>query len=195
VPVSAFRPSPAFCTSTNTPEGVADSFSIVFTYKKNGKELEFDQANFPADFDSTYEYIDRHDKLVKKGNGLQPKIVDFSLQTLDGADTTAGIFAQANPYILVMAKDMDHTADWMPGFEKIFRAAQQKNIPVILVTADAGKAVTIFKNIRVLKCDATVLKTAARATPTYFLMQQASVINKFSYADADKVLQEINILK
>jgi hypothetical protein len=43
--------------------------------------LNFDQAHFPADFDSTYEYVDRHDKLVKKGNGLQAKIMDFSLQT------------------------------------------------------------------------------------------------------------------
>jgi len=50
------------------PKGAAaDSFAITFKYKKNGKEIEFDQNNFPADFDSTYEYIDRYDKLIKKG--------------------------------------------------------------------------------------------------------------------------------
>lgn len=179
-----------------TPVGaVPDSFSIVFTYKKNGKQLQFDQANFPADFDSTYEYVDRQDKLVKKGNGLQPKIVDFTLQTLAGNDTTAAVFAQTNPYILVMAKDMAHTTHWISGFEKIQKAAKQKNIQLILVTADADKAVTLFPSVPVIKCDATVLKTAARATPTYFLMQQATVTDKISYTDTDKILVQINSLK
>lgn len=179
-----------------TPAGaIPDSFSIVFLYKKNGKQLAFDQQHFPADFDSTYEYLDRQDKLIKKGNGWQAKIVDFSLQTLAGTDTTAGIFAQANPYILVMAKDMDNTGNWMSGFETIQKAAWQKNIPVLLVTADADKAITLFKTVPVIKCDATVLKTAARATPTYFLMQKATIIDKISYADTGKVLQQIRDLK
>jgi len=171
---------------------VPDSSSIMFTYKKNGKELEFDQQHFPADFDSTYQYINRHDKLVRKGNGLEPRIVDFSLQSLDGLDATTDIFGLPKPYILVMAKDMNHTEEWMSGFEKIVIAAGQKNMPVFLVTADADKAQTLFKSITILKCDVTVLKTAARATPTYFLMQQADVVDKLSYADSDKMLSRIS---
>lgn len=174
---------------------VADSFSILFTYKKNGMKLAFDQENFPTDFDTSYQYLNRNDKLVRKGNGLQPRIVDFSLLSLDGIDTTADIFGQPNPYILVMAKDMNHAEQWMSGFDKIVNAAGQKNIPVFLVTAEADKALTLFKSITVLKCDATVLKTAARATPTYLLMQKSDVIDKLSYADSEKVLQRIANLK
>jgi uncharacterized membrane protein YphA (DoxX/SURF4 family) len=168
---------------------IPDSFAIMFTYKKAGKELSFDQEHFPADFDSTYEYVGRNDKVVKKGNGLQPKIVDFSLQTLGGTDTTAAVFAQGSPYILILAKDMNHTEEWKPAFEKISKTAKEKNIAVLLVTADAGKAVTLFKGITILRCDATVLKTAARVTPTFFLMKGATVEAKFSYVDADKLLQ------
>jgi uncharacterized membrane protein YphA (DoxX/SURF4 family) len=179
-----------------TPAGaVPDSFSIVFTYKKSGKQLTFDQAHFPADFDSTYQYVDRKDQLVKKGNGLQAKIVDFSLQTLSGTDTTAAVLGQAAPYILLMAKDMDHVQDWLPGFEKISKAAQQKKLPMLIVTADADKAIIAFPNQAIVKCDATVLKTAARVTPTYFLMQGAVVIDKVSYVDGEKVIQQINNLK
>jgi uncharacterized membrane protein YphA (DoxX/SURF4 family) len=83
---------------------VPDSTSIEFIYTKNGKEIRFDQANFPTDFDSTYVYVDRKDIVVKKGNGLAAKIVDFNLQSLQGNDTTSAIFAGQKPYVLVFAK-------------------------------------------------------------------------------------------
>ncbi len=171
-----------------TPQGaIPDSFAIMFTYKKAGKELAFDQEHFPADFDSTYEYVGRKDKLVKKGNGLAAKIVDFSMQGLGGGDTTAAIFANTATYILVLAKDMKNVNDWRPAFEKVAAFAKLKNITVTLVTADAGKAVTIFTNTAIAKCDATVLKTAARATPTFFVMKGATVLQKVSYVDVDKL--------
>lgn len=179
-----------------TPAGaLPDSFSIEFVYKKAGKQVEFDQTHFPADFDSTYEYLDRKDKLVKKGNGLQAKIVDFSLQSLSGADTTAAVFAQTTPYIMVLAKDMEQSDKWAGGFETILRLAKQKNIPILIVTADADKAVARFANTTVVKCDATVLKTAARVTPTYFFMKGAVVLNKISYVDFQEVLDAANNLK
>ncbi|MBC7651549.1 MAG: DoxX family protein, partial [Deinococcales bacterium] len=33
---------------------VPDNTSIIYQYNKNGKQIAFDQDNFPADFDSTY---------------------------------------------------------------------------------------------------------------------------------------------
>jgi uncharacterized membrane protein YphA (DoxX/SURF4 family) len=176
-----------------TPEGaVPDSFSIVFTYKKNGKQLEFDQSHFPGDFDSTYEYISRNDKLVKKGNGLEAKIIDFSLQNMNGVDTTAAIMGQDSLYILVFAKDMNRVEEWRQAFENIVSTAQQKRIPVYLVTADADNATRLLRDVPILKCDATVIKTAARAVPTYFFMQGATIIAKISYADSHRVLQQLN---
>lgn len=173
---------------------IPDSLSIVFTYKKNGKQVGFDQANFPADFDSTYEYIDRHDKVVKKGNGLTAKILDFSLQSLSGNDTTAAILGQTNKYILLFAKDMDHAQDWMGQFIMNTKLAMQRNIPLIIVTAQGDRAGQMFPVMPVVKCDATVIKTAARVNPTYFFMQGATVLDKVSYADQDKVIEKISNL-
>ena len=191
----AYRKGNDLLQQMKTPAGaIPDSVSIIFSYKKNGKTVEFDQTSFPADFDSTYEYVDRKDKIVRKGNGLQAKILDFSLQTLSGADTTA-VLGQTGNYLMVFAKTMDHIKDWQAGFDEIVKAAQKKNLTILMVTADADNAAARFKNIAIVKCDATVLKTAARVVPTYFVMHGATVVSKTSYAEGDKVITSIDQLK
>lgn len=172
-----------------TPVGATpDSFAIVFQYKKDGKDIFFDQASFPADFDSTYEYVDRKDKLVKKGNGLTAKIVDFSLQNITGADTTDAVFASTNPYVLVFAKDMNDAADWSEKLTKLKMQWAAKNISVAIVTADTEKAITLFPGTAIIRCDAIVIKTAARVNPTFFLMQGARVTNKLPLAKVDELI-------
>ncbi len=171
------------------PEGATtDSFSIEFVYKKNGKQVEFNQLNFPDDFDSTYEYIDRKDKLVKPGNGLKAAITDFSLLTLQKTDTTLAIFQQAGKYLLVLIQDAKETDEWKPLFEKLLPRFTALHIPVYLVSSEAAKIQEIFPSLQAFSCDATVLKTAARVKPTYLLMQGATILEKYSYLDAAKIL-------
>ncbi len=89
------------------PEGaVSDSFALSFRYSKNGKQVEFDAEHFPDDFDSTYEFIDRYDKLVRQGTATPP-ITDFALQTLSGTDTTAQVL-DLPLYVLVMVQNFNH---------------------------------------------------------------------------------------
>jgi uncharacterized membrane protein YphA (DoxX/SURF4 family) len=166
---------------------IPDSTAIIFTYKKAGKEISFDQDHFPADFDSTFEYVGRKDQVVRKGNGLQPKIVDFSLQGLNGADTTAALFAQSGPYLMILAKDFQQYDDWKASFENIQKHCTKFHFPLVLVTADAAKAKTLLHQVAIAKCDATVIKTAARVTPTFFLMQGAQIKEKFGYRDAGQL--------
>lgn len=172
---------------------VTDSSTITFKYKKNGKEVEFDQSHFPADFDSTYEYINRYDKVVRKGNA-QAAIIDFALRTISGLDTTQGILTRDTKYIMVFAKDFDHSDQWQKQFTENLRTALKKSIPVYLVTADADKAASLFKNVMILKCDATVIKTAARVNPTYFFMNKDLVVDKLSYADQKKINHRLSSL-
>jgi uncharacterized membrane protein YphA (DoxX/SURF4 family) len=170
---------------------VSDSFAIAFKYKKNEKIVEFDKSHFPDDFDSTYEYVDRYQKLVRAGNSV-PKIVDFALQTLNGNDSTKEILSQKDKYVLLFVKDFDNVSEWQQQFEEMIKVTKQKNIPVFIVTADASKAAFLFEQITILKCDATVIKTAARVIPTYFIMQEATIIDKFSYADATSHITHLN---
>lgn len=166
------------------PGATTDSFAIEFVYKKNGRELRFNQASFPEDFDSTYEYINRIDRLVKPGNGLKPAITDFSLQTLDQADSTAAILQQPGKYIMVLIQDAKEVEEWKPALDRLLPEFREKNWSVYLVSPEAAKLQEHFPQLQVFSCDATVLKTAARVKPTFFLMQGATIINKRSYSDA-----------
>ncbi len=169
------------------PEGATnDSVSIEFIYQKNGKQLQFDQEHFPADFDSTYLYIDRKDRIVKKGNGLKPSIIDFSLQTVNQTDTTQAIFQISGKYILLMVLDGSEIERWKQSLLKLSPMLKEKTIPIFIVSAEAAKIKDQLPEYNVLSCDATVLKTAARVKPTYFLMQGASILEKCSYLDVAK---------
>ena len=171
---------------------VPDSTSIEFMYTKNGKEVRFDQANFPTDFDSTYIYLDRKDKVVRKGNGLVAKIVDFNLTTKLGTDTTSALFENQKPYVLVFAKEMNGAESWKNEFQTIYKKLQAQNIDVMLVTPEAERAAAMFGNINIVTADATVIKTAARVIPTYFLMQHAIIKDKVAGPSIDKLFTSIN---
>ncbi|MBX7263491.1 MAG: DoxX family protein [Chitinophagaceae bacterium] len=179
-------------TGMQLPKGaLPDSFAITFKYKKDGKLIEFDQNNFPADFDDTYEYIDRYDKLVRKGTAL-PAITDFSLTTVFGNDTTQALLNSKTKYILLFAKDFNNINKWdNEDFKKGVEIAKNKNIPFYIVTANVSFAKEHFNNLTILSCDAVAIKTAARVNPTYFLMNGADVDNKISYVNNKELLKAL----
>jgi uncharacterized membrane protein YphA (DoxX/SURF4 family) len=177
------------------PGARPDSFSMTFKYKKNGKLLEFDANNFPADFDSTYEFIDRYQKLVKQGTGA-PAITDFSLQTINGTDTTQAVMSQNNYYVMLFANDFSTYNKWhTAAFNELLNRLAAKHLSFFIVTSDRDKAIQLFGNnpeITILICDGTVIKTAARVNSTYIVMQGANVKGKYSYKNLDKMMVQIN---
>lgn len=167
---------------------MTDSSVAYFKYKKNNQLVEFSQENFPADFDSTYEYVDRFDKLIRKGNAVAP-IPAFSFLTQEGNDTTAAIF-DIPEYYLVMVLDLSTVSAWKnKTFDALMNQWNSQKKPWFIVTADAAGANTNFKKENILLCDATVLKTAARVNATYFEMKGSSIQNKLSYKKAAQLLK------
>ena len=179
------------------PNAVPDSVVMVFKYRKNGKVEEYTMDNLPADLDSTYEFIDRSDKVVRKGNAT-PAITDFALFTLNSSDTTSAVLNSTEYSVMLFAKDFENFPKWNnAGFKKLQAALQQKNISLFIITADRQNAETLLghrKNITVLLCDGTVIKTAARVNPTYFVMKGADILDKFSYVDLEKHYSSIQKL-
>jgi uncharacterized membrane protein YphA (DoxX/SURF4 family) len=172
---------------------VQDSVVMVFKYRKNGKVSEYTMENLPEDLDSTYEFIDRTDKVVRKGNAIPP-IADFSLFNLNETDTTNALLHSQDKYVMLFAKDFSTFNKWMnDDLKKFLQQLQQKNMRFYIITADKQNAEKLVGNLPadILLCDATVIKTAARVNPTYFIMHGAEIISKFSYADLSKHLQEI----
>lgn len=175
-----------------TPPGaISDSFAITFKYKKAGKVVEFDANRFPADFDSSYTYVDRYDKLIRKGNAI-PKITDFALKSAEGVDETQTILQQQGQYVLVLFKSFEHWSKRQEGFMAILNAAEQKGLTLMVATPAAAAAGKVLpKGVPIYELDAVVEKTAARTDPTYFLMEGDLVVEKESYADTEVFIQKL----
>jgi len=196
----AYRKGNNLIEQMKIPEGaVADSFAIKFRYKKAGKEVTFGSDNFPEDFnDSTYQFIDRVQELVRPGTAAAP-ITDFILYGENGEDTTLAVLNQPGSYVMLLSKDADEAeADWNKNAVNVSNACRQKNIPFYVVTATteaAQQQLPATKNVRYLKCDATVIKTAARVNPAYFIMKQANIIGKFANNNYEKVIEQLNDIR
>ena len=176
------------------PNAVPDSVVMVFKYRKNGKIIEYSMNDLPADLDSSYEFIDRSDKIIRKGNAT-PAITDFALFALNGNDTTSAILNSTKYSVMLFAKDFENFPAWNNAdFRKLQSQLQQNQIPLFIITADKQNGETLFgnkKDVTLLLCDGTVIKTAARVNPTYFIMKGAGIINKFSYVDLNKNISSI----
>lgn len=170
------------------PDGaVSDSFALTFRYKKGGKELEFDQEHFPDDFDSTYEFVDRYDKLIRQGTATPP-ITDFALATVGGSDTTTAVLNGPN-YVLVLVQNFTKWHKQADAFNVINTYCQTHGIPLFVVTPSPQQAQQMVPQSNILRCDATVLKTAARVNATYFVMEKSVIKKKVSYESKDKVIK------
>ena len=172
---------------------VSDSFAIFYTYKRKGETIKINAEKFPDDFDSTYIQVGDEEKtLIRKGNST-PKISDFTLKTLDSSiNVTEQILNQEGKYVLIFVKEFPSDATTISSFIKldVVKKFQTQNIPVYIVTSDVEAAANIHINgVSILKLDGTVLKTAARANPTYFLLKGATIIEKVAGVDAEKLLK------
>ncbi|MBS1946396.1 MAG: DoxX family protein [Bacteroidetes bacterium] len=182
------------------PGAIPDSTIITFVYNKNGEKIEFTADDFPKDFDSTYKFVKRYDKLIRKGNA-EPSIKDFNLITLSGADSTQEILEQKGFKLFVFVKELaDPNPSWNKEFAAIYTFAKSKHVPVYFITADEGHMLAfiqrnnLVEGIQLLKCDATAIKTAARVNPTLYLIKGATVADKWAGADFDKAILAMNEL-
>lgn len=172
-------------------DAIPDKYEYSFVYQKNGVKKSFTPDQLP---DSTWSFAERKQTLVQKGKNNVPLINDFSLTDSAGVDATETLLGQSGYYYLFFLKDMEgSTVNWSTVFTNLWQKAKQQSRPIYIVTADKEKANHFFNevnnyNVPVYTCDATAIKTAARANPTLFLMKGPVVQDKFSWADIDKAI-------
>ena len=185
---------------------VPDSIVMTFVYDKQGQKVEFTADKFPADFnDSLYKFINRYDKLVRKGKNNEPPIKGFSLTSANSVDSSGNtsindstevILSQPNSLLLFNTNLPEKNPAWKEDLQLVYAEAGKKGIPFYFVTTNRDSANTIFsqmgfKNITVLACDFTAIRTAARANPTLYYMKQGIVAGKWSYANLDEALKAL----
>jgi uncharacterized membrane protein YphA (DoxX/SURF4 family) len=179
---------------------IPDSSVISFVYEVNGVRKEFTADNFPEDFDdSTYRFITRYDKLIRKGNA-ETAIKDFTLQTIHGNDTTQAILEKEGYSLLLFLQNGYNKGSWTETLASVMKIADAKNIEGFLVTSISIDALRIdppqvFTHFTPLMCDATAIKTAARTNPALYLLKKGVIIDKWSYADLDRAMLTIQQLK
>jgi uncharacterized membrane protein YphA (DoxX/SURF4 family) len=192
---------------TNIPEkmkpphgSVPDSTVIHFVYKKNNQLLEYTADKLPADFDDSYQFVRRYDKLIRKGNA-EPAIKDFSLATASGTDSTLQILGRPGYKLLLFSRNFPETdPSWNKAFSVLYALAKSKSIPVYFITASREEANAylaannLSAEIPVFTCDATAIKTAARADPTVYLLKKGTILNKWGYAALESAFPDLSAL-
>lgn len=178
---------------------ISDSFAIRFVYEKNGKQFDFSPVELPSDLDS-YKFVERKDKLVRKGNA-EPALKGFSLNTLTDADSTQAILQLPGYAILLFINDEKGNvlADLKGSeMEKAIALAKQKNIPVYAVSNTAATIKSQIDKmgwqIPVFKIDFTAFRTAARTNPVVYLIKEGTVINKWPEPKAGDLIRTIEKL-
>ena len=176
---------------------VPDSFAIRFVYQKGGKEFEFSPESLPADL-GTYQFVDRVDRLVRKGNA-EPPIKGFALKGTE-MDSTAVVLNEPKAYLLFWESvEPGKETNWINNFRALKASAQRKNIPVYIVTPapdEAGKTLSKHQlgDIAVFSCDNTAVRTAARTNPALYFLEKGTILNKYSYRQIDEAADELKNL-
>lgn len=170
------------------PDAIPDSMVITYVYTHNGKQIEFDADHFPQDFnDSSYIYVNRYDKIVRKGNA-EPKIKDFALKTLSNQDITDSILSLTGESILVFSKSWN--PEWTKSFDMLRKVAEDKGIPIFISTSAPDK-VSQYVSVPVLKTDFVAIKTAARVDPTVYLLKSGIIKHKSALLDESELIKRI----
>ncbi|MGV3528872.1 MAG: BT_3928 family protein [Flavisolibacter sp.] len=174
------------------PGSMPDSIAMRFIYEKEGKRYEFAPENLPADF-NTYKYVDRIDKVVRKGNA-EPKIKGFSLIGFSGEDSTDAVLNA--PLALVLFCNEVNVDGWINNFRDVVAEAQQKNIPVYVASAAARDWAPVFGSkqvtgVQYFNTDFTIVRTVARTNPTLLVLKKGRVVEKYSRGDLAKAKADV----
>ena len=175
------------------PNAIPDKYMISFVYSKNGKSEAFSSENLP---DSSWEFVERKQILVAEGKYNTPLINDFSLITFSGNDTTEAILSNAGDYYILFVKDLDGLPEGFKRDQQLAIAAADTGIQFYVVTARREMVSNRYAELvskgdkidmTILTCDATAIKTAARADMVLYKMNAATVMDKWGWADFDEV--------
>jgi uncharacterized membrane protein YphA (DoxX/SURF4 family) len=193
----------AYKKGKNIPEqmkmpanAIPDSTVITFVYEKQGKNVEFTADQFPADFDSTYKFVSRYDKIVRKGINNEPPIKGFVLNGITDQDSTSIVLKQPLAILLYIDNFDIPLKKWEKDITNLKRAAIEKGVPVYIVTSRIDEVIeelkgTPLSDIQIFKSDNTAIRTAARTSPCIYLIGEGTILDKWSYHGTRNAIKRI----
>lgn len=169
------------------PGATPDVYQMTFIYEKDGVKKEFTEENYPWS-DSTWVFVERKDKLIKKGNA-EPAIKDFILMDLDGGNQTQGVLEEPKPVYLFMVLNTNTAGTgWEEKIKALQAKQQQGEIEIFGVTASTKEEIAAFQQAKgltfqFLQMDGVAIKTAVRSNPGLILLEKGTIKGKWAYHD------------
>jgi uncharacterized membrane protein YphA (DoxX/SURF4 family) len=172
---------------------IPDKYEMTFIYEKDGQQKEFTTDALP---DSSWNFVDRKQKLVTPGKNNIPVINDFSFTNENGENVTDSVLGQNRAYYLLFIKTTENLPKKFQADRELAREAVNAGIPFYIVTGQKDVAIKRFNEVlavvppgpvSVLTCDATAIKTAARADMVLYRMNGPVVDKKWGWADFEDV--------
>jgi len=189
------------CEGLTPPkECIQDSVEMVFTYKHNGKTEEIPMSRI-AEIDSTWEYVDRKDKIVRKGNGLcDPPIKDFRPSDYAGNDYSQAMLQEPGyKFLLFLKHPSSARKDHVEWLRSLSAAAQAKGIPFYILSGgrkeenEAWQKWAQLPSSESYTFDETASKTAMRTDPGLMLLKGCVIQGKWSFRDYPKDLNAAGV--
>jgi hypothetical protein len=167
---------------------------LIYQNSKTGATKDMSQTEFNNSKiweDSTWKWKETKTKLIRQGTDI-PKLQNFSLKTLDGADSSEAIVIYPGYSVLYFVNGNNKNL-----FDKNYWNQKAKELPVRVITSspDDFASDTNGNNYQVFTADGTLFRIAARVNPTIYLLKQGTIINKWPLAKHNEAEKTINELK
>ncbi len=169
---------------------VQDSIDMVYIYgipkgTDTVDKKEFDVNSIP---DSPYVYVDRIDKVIRKGN-CNPEIKDFVITDYGGTDITQEVLSTQGYAVLFISKLTEEANTGNVAKLKLLTdKCLAAGIPVYGASASDSAITNAFKaqhglSFRFHSMDGIACKTAMRANPGVLLLKNGTIMYKGTWAD------------
>ena len=156
---------------------------FIYENLKTHEQKHFDMKNYPWQDTLNWKWIATDNILIHDAIN-PPKIVDFSLTSLDGVDMRDSILNNKDYMFLLVCYDLTKTEDDETLHAKIndlYKLADSDHVKMIALTAADAKQIDDYKHKHqamydFLNADGIVLKTMVRANPGLILIKDGTVI-------------------
>ena len=170
---------------------------FIYENLKTHEQKHFDMKNYPWQDTLTWKWIATDNILIHDAIN-PPKIVDFSITSLDGADLKDSVLNNKDYMFLLVCYDLTKVEEDETLHAKIndlYKLANADKIKMLALTAADAKQIDEYKHKHqamydFANADGIVLKTMVRANPGLILIKDGTVImnwhhNNFpTYSDA-----------
>lgn len=188
LPTIDFRP---YSIGTNIVEAMTvpedapqDVYETDFVVEKDGEQRTVSADEY---VDSTWTFVSRQSRLVSRG--YVPPITDFHLTSLDGEDMTWEVLEQPGYTFLMVANDLKRTNEGMLDVvNDLYDYAKVNGYAFYMLTSSNNQVIADWTEhtgaaYPYLQADDILLKTMIRSNPGLIVLDDATVVGKWSAAD------------